>query len=204
MQANSAPDVAASAADKAAPERRGPRRSVSMRAVLIRDGGVSHAINLVDLNYGGCGVQVPVELEVGESLRMSVMGRGSIAAQVRWYKDGKAGLVFEPMPEKAKQQVERRAARIEVPGTIGLKALGRNTFRVRIFNLGTDGCKVELVERPSIGDVMLVKFDGLDAVDSEVIWLDGHIAGLRFANPIHAAVLDLLLSRLTASHRSEH
>ena len=198
MQANSSPEIAAPTADNAAPERRGPRRAVSMRAVLIRDGGVSHVINIVDLNYGGCGIEAPVELKVGESVRMSVMGRGSIAAQVRWYKAGKAGLVFEPMPEKAKQQIERRAARIDVPGMVGLKALGRNTFRVRIFNLGTHGCKVELVERPSIGDTMLVKFDGLDAVDAEVIWLDGHVAGLRFANPIHAAVLDLLLQRLTA------
>jgi len=199
MQANGSFDAAASTADKAAPERRGPRRSVSMRGVLIRDGGVSHVINIVDLNYGGCGIESPVELEVGESLRMSVMGRGSIAAQVRWYKGGKAGLVFEPMPEKAKEQIERRASRVEVPGTIGLKALGRNTFRVRIFNLGTDGCKVELVERPSIGDTMLVKFDGLDAVDSEVIWVEGPVAGLRFVNPIHAAVLDLLLQRLASA-----
>ena len=198
MDANSSSNAAASTADQAPADRRGARRVVSMRAVLIRDGGVSNVINLVDLNYGGCGIQAPVELAVGEAVRMSVMGRGSIAAKVRWYRDGRAGLVFEPMPEQAKQQVERRASRIEVPGTIGLKALGRNTFRVRIFNVGTDGCKVELVERPSIGDVMLVKFDGLDAVDSEVIWLDGHIAGLKFANPIHAAVLDLLLQRLAA------
>ena len=41
MQANGSSYAAASTADKAAPERRGPRRSVSMRAVLIRDGGVS-------------------------------------------------------------------------------------------------------------------------------------------------------------------
>jgi hypothetical protein len=169
-----------------------------MGGVLIRDGGVSHRITLLDLNYGGCGIQTPIELEVEESVRMSVMGRGSIAAQVRWYREGRAGLVFEPMPEQVKQQIERRAARVDVPGTIGLKALGRQAYRVRIFNLGTDGCKVELVERPSIGDVMLVKFDGLDAVDAEVIWLDGHLAGLKFVNPIHPAVLDLLLQRLAA------
>ena len=199
MQANSSPEVEAPAADNAASERRGPRRAVNMRGVLIRDGGVSHVINLVDLNYGGCGVQLPVEVSVGEPVRLSVMGRGSIAAQVRWYREGRAGLVFEPMPEQAKQQIERRAARADVPGTIGLKVLGRNTFRVRIFNLGTDGCKVELVERPSIGDTMLVKFDGLDAVDAEVIWLDGHVAGLKFVNPIHPAVLDLLLRRLAAA-----
>ena len=198
MHAKSTPHVATSNADQTAADRRRPRRAVSMRGVLIRDGGVSHVINLVDLNYGGCGIQVPVELGVGESVQMSVMGRGSIAAQVRWYADGKAGLVFEPIPDAIKERIERRAARAEVPSMIGLKLLGRNTFRVRIFDLSTDGCKVELVERPSVGDIMLVKFDGLEAVDAEVAWVEGHIAGLKFVNPIHPAVLDLLLQRLTA------
>src|SRR6476646_2318415 len=182
MQAKSSPDVPASITGAANADRRRPRRAVSMRGCLIRDGGISHVVNLTDLNYGGCGIQVPVELEVVESVKMSVMGRGSILALVRWCSEGKAGLVFEPIPDEVKRQIERRATRVEVPGTIGLKALGRNTFRVRIFSLGTDGCKVELVERPSIGDVMLVKFDGLDTVDAEVIWLDGHVAGLNSVN----------------------
>lgn len=197
MQAKSTPDVETSKAGAAsAADRRRPRRAVSMRGFLVRSGGISHVINLIDLNYGGCGIQVPVELEVDESVTMSVMGRGSIAAQVRWYAGGKAGLVFEPIPEETKQQIERRAARIEVPGTIGLKVLGRNTFRVRIFDLSTDGCKVELVERPSEGDTMLVKFDGIEVMDADVAWVEGHVAGLKFVNPIHPAVLDLLMERL--------
>ena len=199
MQAKSAPDVAAASVDQTAADRRRPRRPVSMRGVLTRDGGISHVINLTDLNYGGCGIQVPIELEVGEPVQLSVMGRGSIAAHVRWHKDGKAGLVFEPVPEKVKEQIERRTARVDVPGVIGLKVLGRNSFRVRIFNLATHGCKVELVERPSVGDTMLVKFDGLETMDASVIWVENHVAGLEFVNPIHPAVLDLLLQRLAAS-----
>lgn len=199
MQAKSSPGVAASnpgTADK--PERRSPRRAVSIRGVLVRDGGISHIVNLVDLNYGGCGIEVPVDLDVGESITVSVMNRGSILAQVRWYADGKAGLVFEPIPEDAKAKIERRASRMDVPASIGLKLLGRSTFRVRLFDLSTHGCKVELVERPSKGDVMLVKFDGLETMDAQVAWVEGHVAGLKFVNPIHPAVLDLLMERLVA------
>ena len=198
MQAKSTPDVATVKVDQNAADRRRPRRAVSMRGYLIRDGGISHVINMTDLNYGGCGIQVPVELDVGESVKMSVMGRGSILAQVRWYADGKAGLVFEPISEEIKEKIERRAARLEVPGAVGLKVLGRNTFRVRIFDLSTDGCKVELVERPTSGDTMLVKFDGIEVMDAEVAWVEGHVAGLKFVNPIHPAVLDLLMDRLAA------
>ena len=122
------------------PDRRRSRRPVSMRGYLVRSGGITHVIDLIDLNYGGCGIRVPIDLIVGESVKLSVLSRGCIAAQVRWYEDGKAGLAFEPIPEDVKRQVERRASRVEVPGEIGLKAIGRSMYRVRIRDLSTDGC----------------------------------------------------------------
>src|SRR3954454_15648066 len=117
MQAKSSPSVTASkpgTADK--PERRRPRRPVSIRGVLVRDGGISHIIDLVDLNYGGCGIEVPVELDVGESITISGGSPGSLSAGVRWKAEGRAGLVSEPIPQDAKERIERRAARFDVPG----------------------------------------------------------------------------------------
>ena len=180
-------------------DRRLPRRAVDLRRYLTRDGGVRDVKKLTEGRYGGCGVQVPVELAVGETVEVSVLSRGSIAAQVRWYAGGKAGLVFEPIGEDVRKQVERRAGRVEVPGEIGLKAMGRSTYRVRVLDLSTDGCKVELVERPSVGDVMLVKFDGIETREAEAAWVDGYAAGLRFQHRIHPAVLELMLQRLAAA-----
>lgn len=179
-----------------AADRRRDRRAVNMRGYILRDGGITHAVEVVDLNYGGCGIQSPVELSPGESVQLSVPGRGGIPAEVRWYGDGRAGLDFAPVDETSAKQVERRVVRTAVPGEIGLRAVGRNNFRVRVLDLSTEGCKVELVERPSIGEAMLVKFDGLEALDAEVCWVDGHTAGLKFGHAIHPAVLDLLLQRL--------
>jgi hypothetical protein len=107
--------------------------------------------------------------------------------------------VFEPIAEEVRKQVERRAGRVEVPGEIGLKAMGRGTYRVRVLDLSTDGCKVELVERPSVGDVMLVKFEGIETMEGEAAWVDGYTAGLRFQHRIHPAVLELMLQRLGAA-----
>ena len=36
----------------------------------------------------------------------------------------------------------------------------------------------------------------LEALDSEVCWMEGFTAGLRFEKSIHPAVFDLLLERL--------
>jgi hypothetical protein len=177
-------------------DRRRERRQVSMRGHVLRDGGISHVIELTDLNYGGCGIETPVELKPGEAVKLSVLGRGSIPAEVRWCNDGKAGLDFEPSEKASRKKVERRASRTAVPGEIGLRAVGRSSYRVRVLDLSTDGCKVELVERPSVGDKMMVKFDGLETLDADVCWVEGHEAGLMFENRMHPAVLDLLLRRL--------
>ena len=167
-----------------------------MRGYLARAGGLTEVVELVDLNYGGCGIAVPVQLMPGEEVKLSVRGRGAMCAIVRWCRDGKAGLDFEAAIETPKQMVERTANRIEVEGEISLRAAGQHAYRVRVLDLSTDGCKAELVERPSVGDLMRVKFDGLETLEAEVCWVEEHVAGLKFDKHLHPAVLDLLIARL--------
>lgn len=43
---------------------------------------------------------------------------------------------------------------------------------------------------------MLIKFDGIEALEAEVCWVEGFVAGLRFQQAIHPSVFDILLERL--------
>ncbi len=79
---------------------------------------------------------------------------------------------------------------------MSLRRLGQNNYRVAVKDLSVEGCKVELVERPRIGEHVLIKFDGLEALGAEVCWVEGFVAGLRFENAIHSSVFNLLLQRL--------
>ena len=90
-------------------------------------------------------------------------------------------------------------AGIPIGADVKLRTLGRNNYHVRVLDLSTDGCRVELVERPSVGDNVSVKFEGLDTLEADVRWVEDHMAGLLFKNRIHPAVLDLLLRRLKAN-----
>ena len=155
---------------------------------------MSHPVELVDLNYGGCGITSPVELRPGEIVDLSVQSRGSLKAKVRWYCDGRAGLDFAPS-EPERTHAPRRVDRINLSAEVGLRVAGRHTYRVQVYDVSTDGCQVELVERPAIGDRVFVKFDELEALESDVCWVVGHRAGLMFVNRIHAAVFDLLADR---------
>lgn len=179
-----------------APVERSERRPVSLRASIERGDGTAHEISVLNLSCEGCGIQTPIELEAGEPISLSVAGRGAIDSYVRWWKDGHAGLVFKPEETTEKKQWPRVSPRVPLSAEVSLRRLGQQSYRVRITDLSPQGCKIELVERPRIGEVLLLKFDGFEVLDAEVCWVDGFIAGLRFEKPFHAAVFDLLVQRL--------
>ena len=182
-----------------AADRRRERRPIDMRGNMLCDGGLMHVVELTDLNYGGCRIATPVALTPGESVKLSVLGRVAMPAEVRWYQDGKAGLDFEAAFKTPRTKVERKSDRVEVPGEISLRAAGKISYRVRVLDLSSEGCRVELVEMPRIGDRMRVKFDALEMLEAEVCWVEGHAAGLKFDHRVHPAVLDLLVARLRAA-----
>jgi len=189
------PDPATMKRD-ARPLDRNERKPVKLRGVAVRRGGSSVDVVLLDLSYEGCGIETPLELEPGEAIKLSILCRPAIDAVVRWYEKGRAGLVFGAEDPQEKAYLTRRSVRVALGGQVSLRRLGQNSYRVRVNDLSPEGCKVDLVERPRVGEHMLIKFDGLEALDAEVCWVDGFVAGLRFQKPIHGSVFDILLERL--------
>ena len=177
--------------------RRSARRPVSLEGYALRADGASVDISLLDLNYDGCGIATPVELELGEPVKLSVIGRGLIDAEVRWCKDGKAGLVFASVKEADQEKISRQTERAKLkPMDVRVRRVGQNAYSVRIFDLSPEGARIEVVERPRVGEQMMVKFDRLEVLQAEVCWIDGFIVGLRFERPLHPAVFDLLIARM--------
>lgn len=181
------------------PVDRSERRAVTMRGYVILSDGTHHQIQLLDLSYEGCRVQVDANLLVGDRVKLSVLRRGGIDAEVRWVRDGKAGLVFVNRPEaETKKFAERKSERITTAAEVTMRRLGRTSYRLAVGDLSPFGCKLELVERPAAGERVLIKFEGLEVLDAEVCWVDGYTAGLRFERSMHPAVFELLVERLKA------
>jgi hypothetical protein len=82
----------------------------------------------------------------------------------------------------------RGSDRIQFTAEAGLRRCGGLSYRVRVFDLSPKGCKIEFIERPSIGERVWVKFDALQAIEGTVRWIDGHIGGVQFERPLHDAV----------------
>jgi hypothetical protein len=90
----------------------------------------------------------------------------------------------------------RRSERVAIHADVSLRRSGQHNYRVRVFDVSLHGCRVEFVERPQLDEQLWVKFDGLQAIEAEVCWLDGFAAGVNFRQPIHPAVFDRLVSAL--------
>jgi hypothetical protein len=170
-----------------------------MRGFALRPDGSSVEVLILDLSYEGCGIETPSEFEAGEPLKLSVLRLGGIDTHVRWCRDGKAGLVFDTDKTGEKSHWPRRVERESLTAEVSLRRLGKLNYRVRVYDISAAGCKVELVDRPRLEEHVLVKFEGLEALESEVCWIDGPTAGLRFEKAIHPAVFALLVERLRAA-----
>ena len=90
----------------------------------------------------------------------------------------------------------RQADRIALDADVSLRRSGQNLYRVRVYDVSTHGCKLEFVERPRIDERVWVRFDGLDAIESAVCWVDGFVVGVEFVRPMYPPVFDALVSRL--------
>lgn len=175
---------------------RAERRTVELKGYLVRASTQIVDITMIDLSYDGCAVSILVPLTVGEKVKVSALGRGSTAATVRWYHARKAGLLFESV--RRKTIWPRKAERIGVYGEACLRRRGRLTYRVRTFDVTRFGCRCEFVERPSIGERVWMKFDGLQSLESTVCWVENSQVGLHFRTEVHPAVFDLVAAQLSA------
>ena len=88
----------------------------------------------------------------------------------------------------------RRGERFNLTAEVGIRRSGVRPFRVHIFNASTEGCRIEFVEVPVVGERVWVKFDGLEALEGTVRWVDGHIGGVRFTTPIHNIIFQRLVA----------
>ena len=86
----------------------------------------------------------------------------------------------------------RSAHRKAIDAEVRLRRSGSYGFRVRVFDASSEGCKVEFVERPLVGERVWVKFDSLEGIEGIVRWVEGQTGGVQFERPLHEAVFHRL------------
>ena len=90
----------------------------------------------------------------------------------------------------------RKSERVPIAAMVKLRRRGRHNFTVKVFNLSKEGCKLEFLERPELGETVWVKFEKLELLQAKVCWLEGQFVGIEFERPLHEAVFESRISRL--------
>jgi len=90
----------------------------------------------------------------------------------------------------------RHCARIAVASAITLRPIGAFNHHVRVEDVSTDGCRVELIEEVELGEPLITRFPELEPLVGSVRWKAGATAGLQFSKTMHPAVLDHVVTRL--------
>lgn len=191
-----APGVPQSASDDVSglPEREA-RRAVEFPAHLVISGGLVLDVRVLDLSYDGCQVEVPKVVFENDEVQLSVQGRGVIQATVRWCNSGRAGLKFAAEGDDH-DEVDRKNSRRSSGIEAQLRRIGNLSYRVAVRDISPEGCQIDLVERPAIGEVMQLKLPGLETMSARVRWVDNYVAGLHFERPMHPAVFELMMQRM--------
>lgn len=89
-------------------------------------------------------------------------------------------------------QSPRAAPRVPPQAEVDVRRPGGHPFRVRLFDASPVGCKIEFVEKPVVGQVVWVRFDGLQPNEATVRWIEGAYGGIEFKRPIYPAIFDRL------------
>jgi hypothetical protein len=97
---------------------------------------------------------------------------------------------------QSREFAQRKIDRIAVNADVSLRRPGQKHYRVRAYDASPHGCKLEFVERPELDERVWVKFEGLDALEGQVCWVDGFVVGVEYVRSMHPAVFDALVPRL--------
>ena len=102
-------------------------------------------------------------------------------------------------PPSTGSPTPRKSDRIGLSAEVMLRRHAQPNYRVRVHDASPHGCKLEFVERPRLDELVWVKFEGLEALEAFVCWVEGFVVGVEFQKPIHPAVFESLIRRLGQS-----
>jgi hypothetical protein len=95
----------------------------------------------------------------------------------------------------ADKPTERNSTRVPVEFGAGLRQRGGSGVSVHIMDLSTHGFRIETHLDLHEGQQIWLRLPGLESSSATVRWVRGYVAGCAFDQPLHPAVLELVVAR---------
>lgn len=82
------------------PRREGRRASDPSQTAILSLRGRDHAIAILDLSQSGAMITFDGHAYEGDPVTIQLLDHGPVAGQVRWIRDGRAGIAFSRSLDK--------------------------------------------------------------------------------------------------------
>lgn len=92
----------------------------------------------------------------------------------------------------------RCAKRVSLSAEIALRRSFAQRAPARLVDLTAFGCRVEMTDWTRPGERLFVSIPTLAPIEAAARWVDGKVAGVEFARPLHPAVFRMLAQRMTS------
>ena len=86
----------------------------------------------------------------------------------------------------------RKARRVRLPLVAGFRESRMSKVPVDVFDLSTDGFRVETFMGVHSDATVWLTLPGLEAQEARVVWLRGDYVGCKFVRPLHPAVFQMI------------
>jgi len=93
---------------------------------------------------------------------------------------------------------KRGQDRREVNASVSTREPGRKHDVVALRDVSPTGCRISSYKTPRVDDHIWIGLPGLESQRATVKWVAGNECGCAFDRPLHPAVLDALLAKLSA------
>ena len=104
-------------------------------------------------------------------------------------------------PDLQRQGRARGSSRVSVVLEVGLRRSGSHQVHVELRDISTHGFRAELFERVYVGERLWLKLPGLEGWHARVAWARGDQIGCEFVQPLHPAVLNIIVMKAGSAAR---
>ena len=90
---------------------------------------------------------------------------------------------------------KRKANRLRLPLVAGFRESRMSKVPVDVFDLSTDGFRVETFMGVHENATVWLTLPGLEPQEAKVVWMRKDFVGCKFVRPLHPAVFQMIASR---------
>jgi len=180
-------------------ERRAHRRSLAMfKAAYVEHNGRLSLVTLKDISSAGVCFAGNLKVEVGENVTFCVNDGTHRGGEIAWVKDGRFGVKVkegERIDTIPSIEGRPRSVRLPVTGKVALYTGPEEIVSV-LHNVSLRGT---CVTNPGIlrqGQLISLNVSGQNFEMATVKWADDQRAGICFAQPMGAPILNTILDKL--------